>query len=671
MKSEMKYGRWHKDFLKNIKIFENAGLSPDEASDFLLSFLKLSSQTPLPKVMNTFLKPDSFDDTGVYTERNESISGFMMKFLDPIMKNFTVVGTENLAKINLLSRDFPVTLISNHLSHLDAPGIFQLIHNASPQGKEVAEKLVFIAGRLAFEPDFTRLGLYMFGTLLVCSKKDMADNPSLSDIMTKINMRSFRHSQKLQSEGKIISIFPEGTRSRDGRLLEFVDTVYHYVANKIILPVALEGTDKILPTDGFILNQAKGKLVIGNPVLVGKLKPALMEKLPKDIEQIIFPDSSDQKQFIIDNLAMLVGKNLSRHQHGIYRNLYNGDMIDPDKNILIRKTDAPEDTVTLIGKSRMSTALACILSNKNILVRIYDPNTDYCRESQRDHRDIENYPIYKLPPNIEFTSNLADLENSTLFINASDPWDMNRVYKNTNEIFTANKSPFINASKGFTNSTSGLITDQLIESYGITTPNIAVLAGATYPDQIMERKISGLEIASGSAVVNNKIKDLLKTSYLFPRIAINAEDISGVQLGGALKSIYALSMGIVEGYFQSRLGGYLDNTLFHISDKFFREMVQLGTLMGGKKETFNGLSGLTDFMQSCFGSGSFNKSLGLRIANGENHLPMSSGVFGLGILDKFSQIDFNEFPVLNATYSIVIKKDSIDNTILKFQKLLA
>ena len=93
---------------------------------------------------------------------------------------------------------YPITLISNHLSHLDAPGIFQLLYSSGPLGKRIAEEMVFIAGRLAFEPDFTRLGLYMFGTLLVCSKKDMSDNPSLSDLMTKINMRipSFSETTK-------------------------------------------------------------------------------------------------------------------------------------------------------------------------------------------------------------------------------------------------------------------------------------------------------------------------------------------------------------------------------------------------------------------------------------------------------------------------------------------
>ena len=63
-------------------------------------------------------------------------------------------------------------------------------------------------------------------------------------------------------------------------------------------------------------------------------------------------------------------------------------------------------------------------------------------------------------------------------------------------------------------------------------------------------------------------------------------------------------MGLVEGYFKEVLGGNVDNTLFHLSNRFFKEMVSIGVRLGGQEPTFNGLSGLTDFMLACFGSDS-------------------------------------------------------------------
>jgi hypothetical protein len=185
LEKEATVGRWQKEFFENIHIFVKSGMAEEDARKLLENFLIRSGSTPIPPVMNIFKEPETLDKIGVYTEGNESAREFMINFLNPIMSNFKVVGLENLELIDKVIGKYPVTLISNHLSHLDAPGIFHLLYTSGELGKKIAEKIVFIAGRLAFEPDFTRLGLYMFGTLLVCSKRDMSDNPSLSDLMTK------------------------------------------------------------------------------------------------------------------------------------------------------------------------------------------------------------------------------------------------------------------------------------------------------------------------------------------------------------------------------------------------------------------------------------------------------------------------------------------------------
>ncbi|GIX42012.1 MAG: hypothetical protein KatS3mg129_1745 [Leptospiraceae bacterium] len=272
---------WQKEFFKNIEGFKSYGVPEEKAKELLINFIKLSAEIPSPAVMKTFEDPSKLDEVGVYTKQNPKLRDFMVEFLTPLMQNFTFEGKENLEYILPLANKFPVTLISNHLSHLDALAIYMMFYREGGIAREIANRLVFIAGRLAFTEDFTKLGLYMFDTLLVCSKKDMSQNPSLADVMTRINMRAFRQSQQLQKEGKIIAIFPEGTRSRTGQLISFVDAVYHYVTNKIIIPVSLEGTDEILPTSTFLFKAAKGRFVLGKPVLVGKLLPKADERITR------------------------------------------------------------------------------------------------------------------------------------------------------------------------------------------------------------------------------------------------------------------------------------------------------------------------------------------------------------------------------------------------------
>ncbi|TGK12307.1 glycerol-3-phosphate acyltransferase [Leptospira fletcheri] len=652
---EQSVGRWQKEFFENIHLFKRSGMTEEEAKKILQKFLYLSSVTPMPPAMDVFKDPNSLEQVGVYTAPEEKARNFMIEFLSPIMKFFTVEGIENLAVLKPLIGKYPLTLISNHLSHLDAPAIFQLLYHASPEGRSVAEQLVFIAGRLAYEPDFTRLGLYMFGTLLVCSKRDMADNPSLSDLMTKINMRAFRHSQKLQSEGKIVAIFPEGTRSRDGRLMPFVDTVYHYVANKVVLPISLEKTDKILPTTSLLFNQVAGKLVIGKPVLVGELSRKQMESFPKHIEHLPFPEHGDKKQFLIDNLALLVGQNLNKHQHGIYRNLYSAD--SRDQNKLIRIPKESKEKIVIIGNSSMGIAIATILANKDVLVKVYHPDASYTSQSDEERRDLKNYSLYKLPPNLTFTSDPEALKDATLFIQGTNPWEIHTVYPELQVHLMKNKAPFFNVVKGFTS--SGLILDDLQQALGIEDDRIGVISGASYPDQIMERKISGFEIAAANESLIPRVQKLLTTGYIFPRPAIVPTDYKGVQLGGALKTIYALVMGIVEGYFNQTLGGNVDNSLFHLSNRFFNEMVKVGVQMGGRPETFQGLSGLTDFMLSCFGTDAKDRKTGYDIANGRPSEKMSNGFYGLKVMPNLMKIDPEEVPIMYAAYEAVINKKDV------------
>lgn len=666
---EATLGRWHKEFFENIHLFVKSGLTESEAKSILEEFLVLSQSTPKPKVMEIFQEPERLEEIGVYTDIRPEPRDFMLKFLDPIMKKFKVEGVENLKLLDGVIGKYPVTLISNHLSHLDAPAIFTLLYNAGPEGRKIAESLVFIAGRLAFEPDFTRLGLYMFGTLLVCSKKDMADNPSLSDVMTKINMRAFRNSQKLQSDGKVISIFPEGTRSRDGRLMPFVDTVYHYVANKVILPISLEGTEKILPIEGLLFNQAVGKLVIGKPVLVGELTKKEMLTFPSHIEQISFPGTGDKKQFIIDNLALLVGSNLNKHKHGTYRNLYKGDV--RETNQLISFPKKPDEHVVIIGSSNMSVAFACVMANKNVKVTIYSPDSEMVKQSNEERRDVIHYPIYKLPPNIEFSDKPEVLESATLFIQGTNPWEFDSIYSKIRTYLQKNKSPMVNVIKGFTGSKKGLILEDLHELLLIERDRLAVVSGACYPDQIMERKISGFEISAFEDSLIPKLKELLTNNYVFTRTAINSRDTKGVQLGGALKTVYALAMGLVEGYFKRELGGNVDNTLFHLSNRFFNEMVSIGVLLGGDPTTFNGLSGMTDFMLACFGSDTRDRKYGYDLAYGTRPEKITNGFYGLKVLPNLIQLDEKRHPIVTAAYRTVIQNEDFDLIAEKLQMQLA
>lgn len=655
---------WQREFFKNIESFVKYGVEESRAKELLVNFLKLSSETPMPKVMESLRDESALERVGVYTQKVPFLRDFMVQFFDPLMRNFTIEGKENLSLIVPLLGKFPLVLISNHLSHFDTAAIYNLLYREGGDARKLADSLVFIAGRLAFEPDFTRLGLYMIDSLLVCSKRDMQDNPGQADLMTRINMRSFRHAQQLQKDGKVIAVFPEGTRSRTGKLIAFVDTVYHYVANKIIIPVSLQGTEEVLPTEGFLFNAAYGKLSIGKPTLVGELPKKLMPDLPDYVERLEMPEGGDKKQFVIDNLALLIGQNLHRHRHGAYRNLYQGDAVG--QNTLISRVEAPVEKIAVIGHSPYGTAAAAVLANKKVAVKIWIPEQEKVEYFNERAIDADYYPLFKLPPNIEFTSNPDDIAESTIIVQAARPWELENYYSKVKDALQRTTGPIVNIVKGFTGSKYGLILDDLEKLYGLDPARLAVLAGANYPEQIMERKISGFEAAAHNSDMVDHLARLFSTGYVFTRRAVNPQDVRGVQLGGALKNIYALGMGLLDGYYEKNLGGNSDNSLFHLSNRVFREMKKIGVALGGVESTFDGLSGLTDLMLSCFGQDARDRQYGHDFIYGRvKPEQKSSGIIGLRYLPGLIQLDPEQYPIAWSIYQIAVAGVNIDKLMME------
>jgi glycerol-3-phosphate dehydrogenase len=133
---------------------------------------------------------------------------------------------------------------------------------------------------------------------------------------------------------------------------------------------------------------------------------------------------------------------------------------------------------------------------------------------------------------------------------------------------------------------------------------------------------------------------------------------------------------MIEGYFKDALGGDVDNTLFHLSNRFFREMVDIGVILGGKEITFNGLSGLTDFMLSCFGADSHDRKFGNDLVNGITPQKVTSGSFGIKVISNLLRLDFEKYPIMTAAHEVVVNNADgeemydAERTALKITKVL-
>lgn len=161
-----------------------------------------------------------------------------------------------------------------------------------------------------------------------------------------------------------------------------------------------------------------------------------------------------------------------------------------------------------------------------------------------------------------------------------------------------------------------------------------------------------------AAILVSKNKKVLAVGELFNDTSLlikTSTDITGVALAGILKNIYALGAGIGEA-----LGWGSNTRAIYLTDAV-NEMIGLGKILGGKKETFVGWAGLGDFLATSLSRSSLNNELGRLIARGDDLDKKSEGSVSLPILlDLIGKKAANNFPLLIMLKKIILEKQSAE-----------
>jgi len=137
-----------------------------------------------------------------------------------------------------------------------------------------------------------------------------------------------------------------------------------------------------------------------------------------------------------------------------------------------------------------------------------------------------------------------------------------------------------------------------------------VLSGPTFAGEVADGKPTAVVLAVGEDCADpERYQEGFSNEGLR---AYLSEDVRGTELGGTLKNIYAIGSGLCDGL---QVG---DNAKASLLTRSLSEMVRLGVLLGGQKETFFGLSGFGDLVATCSGTWSRNRTFGERIGQGES-----------------------------------------------------
>ena len=260
--------------------------------------------------------------------------------------------------------------------------------------------------------------------------------------------------------------------------------------------------------------------------------------------------------------------------------------------------------VAIIGSGSWGVALAIHLAKlgHNIKIWSFDEEEKRIINEERKCKFLKNAVI---TDNIKCYTNFEDVVIDSDFILHVTPSKFTRNIFKQYKKYVEDK-PVIICSKGFEKESLKTLDEVILDEF----PNakVGVLSGPSHAEEVTIGIPTVLVVASKHQEVLNLIQNTFMSENM--RIYIS-DDVKGVELGGALKNIIAFCSGVAAGI------GLGDNTFAALITRGLGEIARLGIDLGGRKETFYGLSGLGDLIVTCLSEHSRNRKAGKLIGQGK------------------------------------------------------
>jgi glycerol-3-phosphate dehydrogenase (NAD(P)+) len=307
--------------------------------------------------------------------------------------------------------------------------------------------------------------------------------------------------------------------------------------------------------------------------------------------------------------------------------------------------------ISVIGAGGWGTALALLLGESRAQVRLWAHNPTVADELVKKRTNADYLPGVLLPPNVYATGNLADTLDADLMLIVTPSKATREIATKLAEAGVRPETVLVSCTKGIEHNT-GKLMSQVLEDC-LPNNRVAVLSGPNHAEEVSRRIPAAGVVGSVHADI---LEPLQKTFSMRTFRAYTSDDVTGIQLGGALKNIFAISAGVSDGF---NMG---DNAKAGLVTRALAEMMRLGIAMGGRRETFFGLSGVGDLMVTCFSQHSRNRRVGERLGRGESpkQIQESMRMVAEGVPTTFSAWQIAEkhgieAPITYEVYSVLYK----------------
>jgi len=260
--------------------------------------------------------------------------------------------------------------------------------------------------------------------------------------------------------------------------------------------------------------------------------------------------------------------------------------------------------ITFLGGGSFGSALAVLLAEKNNIVNIYNRDENVVNEINIKRTNEKYMKDLIIPSNVTAFNNIEEAIEGTDYVVLSVPSHVIRSMCKMLKGKISKDIPIISIAKGIEEDSDKRLSTVIEEE--LDNP-VVILSGPSHAEEISMKLPTTIVSTSKNMKYATDIQDLFMNSYF--RIYTN-DDVIGVEIGGAVKNIIALAAGAIDGL------GYGDNTKAALLTRGMKEITRVGIALGGRAETFYGLTGMGDLIVTCTSMHSRNRRAGFLIGKG-------------------------------------------------------
>jgi len=307
--------------------------------------------------------------------------------------------------------------------------------------------------------------------------------------------------------------------------------------------------------------------------------------------------------------------------------------------------------ISVIGSGSWGTAVTVLLANNGNKVKLWSYTKEESEALKQNYENKQFLPNVAIPRTVTFTNDISECAKDADLIVIATPSHTVRQTAKSLSPYVKEGQIIVNISKGFDGENLMRLSEVVLSE--IPHALVAVMSGPSHAEEVG----IGLPTTNVVAHENIEIAQFIQDIFMAPNFRVyTSGDVIGVELGGSIKNVIALCAGICDGL------GYGDNTKAALMTRGISEIIRLGVAMGGKLETFSGLTGIGDLIVTCTSMHSRNRRAGILIGQGktaeEAQAEVKMVVEGIKTADaayKLSKKYNVDMPITNEAYAVLFQ----------------